>query len=373
MMRLLLVVQLLLSFSYVVTANSLQIQIQAALKNFLETDASRPVLIVPLHGLGLANRLRIASSAFSYALGVNAHVMYVWGSTEDCNVSFDEIFSSTFPVISVNTNVGNGNFDRFPQQLTDSAASACLELNLDLRQFSPTEFLIDEGRPLSHVNIVRTFGTHAPRSFSCGDYLHAKKLFYQQLTPSAQVQRIVDSVDLNKKGMLVGVHIRAFDATHDWPVVNPTIGSLNLTHATNKDIHMDTVYNLTSLTFPEASTIGAFAVGMLTLMAHFPNVRFLLTSNSAAAKVLIANAFEPGRVITVESEHTGIRHSAEGMVVAAAEFWLLGEAVLVLHSTASSFAREAAARTVLSVIDVSIAWVSSVASGGAKSCIILLI
>lgn len=352
-MRQLFVVAQLLLFFRVCYAEVLQSLILAELSTFVKIDDSKPILIVPLHGLGLANRLRIASSLFSYALSINAHILYVWGSSEDCFVNFDELFTSTFPVISVDSSVANGNFDRFSKHLTDSTTNACTALDISLRQFSLSEFLIDEDRPLSRVNIVRTFGTHAPRSYSCGDYLYAKKLFYQQLTPSLQVQHIVDSVNL-KGGMVMGVHIRAFDATHDWNVVNPSIDSLNLSFAVhNNNTDTDTVYNLTSRSFPEASPLDAFATFMHKLIAHFPKVRFLLASNSGQAKTLMTAAFEPGRVITVDSEHTGVRHRAEGMVVAAAEFWLLGATALVVHSTASSFAREAAARSMLSVIDVS--------------------
>ena len=55
-------------------------------------DSNKRYLIVRIHRLGLANRLRCMADWYQIAARANRHLLVSWAATPDCNISFPELF-----------------------------------------------------------------------------------------------------------------------------------------------------------------------------------------------------------------------------------------------------------------------------------------
>lgn len=314
-------------------------------------------VILPVNALGLANRLRIMASAYSIAVRANRSLTVVWQRNEDCMAPFTDLYLMPTGINVVDWDELSDNA-AFSTSVRRAIRSSAAEKGLTVAEGYPRNFIYgldDTSRGM--VSILWTRGTHAPSAADCNGYLADKVQFYQHLHLVPAVEQLIQSIELRwGQGRLVGVHIRAFDERYDWAVVSPSLtraGAAATTTSGSEHNHKWSV-DLRSKRFDQAVSLDAFVGLMTDLLAAEPSVRFFVASNSAQAKNRIVRHFGAERVLTLdENARLGERESAHSIVVAAAEFHLLGMTDLVVHTRGSSFAREAAARTGIPVIDVS--------------------
>ena len=319
-----------------------------------------PIAILPVNALGLANRLRIISSAYSIVSSRNASLVVIWGENEDCDISFEELFtSSTIRVYNV-----PGTIDGFDRYIRRSVNEIIHKTQVSIQEIYPRSFQLNTDWTSTRISILWTRGTHADIDTLCGEYLHHKRQFYQQLQPTKTIQNMIDRIlpMFYNGGMVVGVHIRAFDERYDWAVVSPSwTSSLTTATVASADSSIlttptedEVIYQLQSKRFDEAASLHSFITFMTELLAVHPNMRFFVASNSILAKNNIVHHFGRERIITLDEEgNTGQRDTRDSILAAAAEFWLFGETAFVIHTRGSSFAREAASRMNIPVLDVS--------------------
>ena len=186
------------------------------------------LLVLPINALGLANRLRIMSSAYSIAVSRKATLVVIWCQSDDCNSSFDDLFTidGVVHVLSMPPEDSiQGVFENLIRAAVHNVASA---KNYASKEHHLRDFLVNTDTLSADINILWTRGTHAPHSMGCGDYMHAKSLFYEHLAPSGAVGQLIEGVSAQMKstgGIVVGVHVRAFDIQFDWAVVSPSLAA----------------------------------------------------------------------------------------------------------------------------------------------------
>jgi hypothetical protein len=135
---------------------------------------------------------------------------------------------------------------------------------------------------------------------------------------------------------VVGVHIRAYHTKYDWPVVVP-ISDTNVQR------------------FDQVTPLDSYFNIIQSILSNYPNTKFFIASNNLQAKEHLIRIYGTKMIILKSDESLlGERSSNEGMIVAAAEFFLLGQTSYLIHARGSSFGKEAAAVHMIKLIDVSI-------------------
>jgi hypothetical protein len=380
-------------------------------RSILEHSAPiHKLLILPVDAVGLANRLRIISSVFSPSLFPNdrstpdstssdsftitpttitVHLVVLWLADDACNAWFQDLFqlkgmdflptesvgdiSIEEGIVSEWIDVTHWHGRKVAHRLSvvdcsgasssQSFHSSVLKIYHRFQSSAPNRFwehypryffasldhLYDEW---SSTHLIWTRGTHSFTSLVDEYSLH-KSQFYHTL----QLVPVVQEVALSLRSSIfqkaagssiiwIGVHVRAFDTTQDWAMVSP-FPSLSTTE-------------LVAESFDHVAPIDAFLQSMHQLLEHFETqattpkvVKFFVVSNSQQAKKLLLSAFPSSRIVSLLSHHSETRSSLDALQFATLEFWLLGETDMILHTRGSSFAREAAMRHLIPVVDVS--------------------
>jgi len=276
---------------------------------------------------------------------------------------------------------------------------------LRLKELHLSSFLVNADElfdrdDTSAIYLLWTRGTHALNSADCTDYLTTKSSFYRSLVPTKAVYDLMSTVDFSHRyrnakyhqndneyskningddddddnDMVIGIHVRAFDSSYDWAVVHPLQSKARVVYnSTTMQIDVVAQQYIVSHNdddgvgrqygakrFDQVSSIDAFIGFMNSMLATYPTARFFIASNSLQVKITIANhfmhRFGHGRILAIQSQLSSDSHdrgSKEGMVVAAADFLLLGQTRLIAHTISSSFGREAGCIHNVPVIDVS--------------------
>jgi hypothetical protein len=308
--------------------------------------------IMPVTALGLANRLRIIASLYTISKAYDMNLIIIWGPDVDCACQFSDLFTHTgITIISIKSALDNS--PDFERMIRYSLSTISRENSMPLSEVHLRNFNVPRSTFAGQLNLVWTRGTHAPASMPCGDYLYSKSLFYRQLQPTSDVLAVIQRVNMQREsGLIVGVHVRAFDVEYDWPVVSPTVPTDFVSNERSANKENQVLPQLHSKRFDESSTLESFVLLMDSLVLTNPEIQFFVASNSIKAKLWMEEKYGSSRIITLHSEETGRRSHHDGMVVAAAEFLLLAETAFVVHSRGSSFAREAAVKYMIPVIDV---------------------
>ena len=388
----------------------------------------RKYLILPVNVLGLANRLRIIASVYAIfkhrqrvLLATDdtgtIELIVIWVSSVECPVLFHEVFdSSSVHVISLDHEVLDA-FSPGMQHVYDEDRRRSFEFSLRkvianivnksniplrLKEMHLRSFLIDNNDfqwDLVDIHLLWTRGTHVIDSIPCNEYLHLKSVFYRSLTPTKAVSDLMSTVDFkhdqdynhrnqdahdqrndndNDNEILIGIHVRAFDSTYDWEVVNPIQRKAQLVYSnvtndfnvfdrsssasTNGVTDNSSSSPYTAKRFDQVQSIDVFIAFMNSMLAIHPTARFFIASNSIQVKVMIhhyfINQLGPSRILIVlpVSPTTAGGHdrgTKEGMMLAVADFLLLGQTSLIAHTMGSSFGREAGCIHNIPVIDVS--------------------
>mmetsp|Transcript_4369 Transcript_4369/g.7109 ORF Transcript_4369/g.7109 Transcript_4369/m.7109 type:complete len:508 (-) Transcript_4369:198-1721(-) len=378
---------LLFVFSCIVAELSLESRL------LLAVGSSTKLLIVPVNALGLANRLRTISSLYTISSSRGLKLVVIWGRSSECAAMFQDLFylssSANFAVLDTyDLTIPESEGEAFARAVRLSVSNLCQGRNHTMREVVLERFLVEESFDANFAtSIVWTRGSHAALGTSCGSYLYSKSLFYRNLIPSYLVQQYIDSVEIKDfnsgEGVAtVGVHIRAFDAQYDWSVVSPTMRDETTLENAEWDPGAGHVVKIESKRFDQTSSLDSFIQLMSHMIKQNNGVRFYLASNSISAKIHLLSHFGAERILTLKYSSSSstrsssnpagsadsaannapdyskdgalfaARSSVEGVALAAAEFWLLGETSFIVHSRASSFAREAAHRYMVSVVDV---------------------
>lgn len=303
--------------------------------------------IVSVSLLGLANRLRIIAALFSIATQLGAFLTILWFKDDACSISFHDMFSiNSASRISILDYQGDRLDDiKLNEEVYQVLQYFANEINDPTFAWStvtPFHFYIDPSHFKYNISFVRTRGVHTLLDTSCNDFMNLKSQFYSFITPTAAVMQVIDVVQSYfSNNQVFGVHIRSYDSNYDWAMVSPT-SSMSVQGDSNKPARR----------FDQVSSVQAFIDIMTKIISTHPEVLFYVASNSESSKQAIFNHFGEQYVLIISSDLSQRRSDYEGMILAAAEFLLLGETTNILHSHASSFAREAGARNKVPVLDV---------------------
>lgn len=328
------------------------------------TGQQQPLIILPLRHLGLGNRLRIMAGIHSVALHYGRRLLVLWLPSDECNSGFHTLFNEMHPTLTVHDVDPTSDIAvNFYRSINSAMLTYANEHGLSAATARLQDFFVDltQLANLRHQDIslllLWTLGVHTPIHTPCADYLFAKSNFYRGLKPSAAVMARMYTSSGPGEGQgrssingfpgtttrVIGIHVRAYDNHHfDWAVVAPMNSSAP------------------ALRFDEASPLEAFVAVMQQISAVHPTTRFFVASNSHEAKRELQIRLGHEAIITVDtvngpatSAH-GDRSSETGMILAAAEFFLLSACAYVVHSRGSSFAREAGAVHMRPVIDLAV-------------------
>ena len=353
-------------------------------------------LVVPVHEYGLANRLRVLASAAILAADEARALVVDWRATGACNATLGDLFDGA--------RVFGG---AFPPELSGARAYAG-----DPRATARLAALVNKSHPLAiglaspaapgagavaapgaapvllvrnpsvvlsaelvararlhDIVLLRGNGFFVSEELSCQEYFWRKQRVYAALAERVVAPlraQLLDARRLlaapvdggggggargNRVGLLVGVHVRAYDPAHDWAVVPPQPSNRSAAGAAEAG------------TWDEVAPLEAFAAAIGAMRAHGAagaRARFFVASNDARAKRALIAAFpEPGALVTLADEDDDARagggggeadapplasrDTPDGVRRALLEFLLLSGAVLILHSYGSSFGEEAAA------------------------------
>lgn len=287
-----------------------------------DLHAGGKYIVLPVHRLGMANRLRIISSIYSISRSTRRKLIVVWNPSFECSAAFGALFMniSTKSIVVVNSNVVESEFETYIKQYSMQVSE---QANLSFGSMYPRSFFVSlDDKLTADVLLLWTLGTHTSDLIDCHGYNANRRLFYDQLAPSPAVARRINTVRqavyedveydenidvVNNNGQywngeIVGVHIRAHDVTHDWsavppsPMFDPENNTLHSKEDTEDNPISDShneykTAGLEALRFDEAAPFQSFIQNMMDILNHSPSTLFLVSSNSAAARQELIRLF----------------------------------------------------------------------------------
>lgn len=235
-----------------------------------QCPALSSVLILRLHRLGLANRLRAIAdwhTALQYLVDTHNSsrtLLLDWRPSPECNASWEHLFlrSPLLPLL--------------PEGCSVPHAHA-----LELHELGDAFFLSAQTMTsLSGLSVLSTTydGALAVDGMPCHMYMSQRARLLRSLVPAAQpsaaVAALLRRFPPSEDAVTVGVHIRTASPTFDWPVVPPLAPS-----------------DSEPISFDEGASLAAFASAMRLAEQGFKRAnrtaRFFLASNSDAAKTTL--------------------------------------------------------------------------------------
>ena len=349
------------------------------LEAFLEQVlADRLAYVLPVTALGLANRLRIVAGFHAVATLEKRSLIVIWHPSPDCDAAFHELFEFDESDASLLVHSLPRTEHTSLSELELLIAQSVRRVAPEAGELYPRDFLFQQSHsiPQPRVHLVWTRAMHAPQAPSCQEMMSLKSNFYLSLRPVPQVSAIVartrQVLQTRAPSMVVGVHIRAFDARYDWAVVPPAPFPANdfvAAAAAPTDLDGQTLSATASSRnlaqrFDQASPLEAFVALMASL--ERPGLVFFVSSNSPIVGHELRKRFGDA-IVTSQPDSSGPsiegsntddsvssnRSSLAGVRLALADFLLLGDSsAYLLHSRASSFAAEAAAVRGIKLLDV---------------------
>lgn len=238
------------------------------------------------------------------------------------------------------------------------SANILLVWTLTAHAMSPAEYQLQPTPPLGHA------GSDQLLQDCIGHNIMKSQLFYQYLEPSPPVQFIIRQYEYAYRAIAkqpnshtIGIHIRAYDASHDWSVIPPIIkshgtGEVDLNAHTNSIPHSCQEASLrnhsNSLRFDQVSAIDDIYHMIARLIVKEENI-VVIVSNSYALKELLLNSdLDNSRIVILVNTHqdSHSRSTVSGMQHAMADFLLLSgysdvPIDVIIHTRGSSFASEA--------------------------------
>lgn len=293
-----------------------------------------PPLIVSIHRLGLANRLRHLAAAAVLAADLGFELRVRWKPAHGCNATLADLFD--VERAGLTEYAGDGPALDKLLDLVDGETLAAVASPADtnasnvvvVRSSGVRLDLALAGGGVAAV-VLDPRGSFAARDVTCHEFLHRKSAFYERLAAAAhaEVARARDRLRSAVRGRLaVGLHVRGFDARFDWPVVPP--------EAAGEEAR----------TWDDGAPAHAhFRAARDVLDAH-PRAVVFLASNDETVKRDAKALFAASELVYADWSGAPRGLPTHGARAALADWLALGDAALVLHSFGSSFGEEAAAR-----------------------------
>ncbi len=305
-------------------------------------------VVLPLHQLGLANRMRgLVSAMVLCEVSPRCDKLVVdWRPNSECNVAMDDIFD-----VVVGGGIGMGmhsNSYEFSVEsgmvdssLTSSKSpplSMTTTLNSTHSVYHQVGFILDEFlRAAEDVIILVTRGQFMLTGMDCTDWYERKSRAYQSLMSTSRLSEVADGLlkELGAKSnsILVGVHIRKHDVRHDWEVVPPQSGLLNETGKRSPS------GPALAGTFDNIAPFALFRDAIDSVLRRHPGAKFYIASNNDEVKRNMTSEF-PGIAYAATFETTE-RTILRGVEAALVDFTVLAGSNLVIHTFGSSFGEEA--------------------------------
>ena len=191
-----------------------------------------PSLVVSIHRLGLANRLRHMAAAFVYASDHGWPLVVRWKPARECNATLEDLFD----VEKLPFEVFRGNARALDALVGSVSPAAPVGIALPADADEGGVVVVRSAGVRFDVNLTAAGssratavvfdprGQFATRSVSCHEFLVRKSRFYERLAAAASpdVARAHDRIAAAVGDRLaVGVHVRVDDDRFDWPVVPP--------------------------------------------------------------------------------------------------------------------------------------------------------
>jgi len=297
---------------------------------------TRNSMILPIHHLGLSNRLRMLASAQQVAVEANRSLYVDWRPSESCNVLISDLFNVHAFKNTSGFQIYNGTLVTLYQLSKDVTAKKTRKefvhipsgLSVLVIRHRGATFDINEILGFDVVILLVT-GFFQASHISCQEYYFRKQSFYRSLELQEGIANEFQALKRKvlDKSLVVGVHVRLFDSVHDWATIPPPSDS------TRRE----------ALIFDEAAPLYLFVQAMQQMLDRYPRIKFYVASNSKAAKQALVGHFSNDVVIAVDFPmRTLTRDSRIGIQIALLEWMVLAHTAIILHSFGSSYAEEAA-------------------------------
>ncbi|RYH15674.1 hypothetical protein EON65_31365 [archaeon] len=287
-------------------------------------------IVLTIHRLGLANRLRSIADWYVIAQQTGRKLLVTWAITSDCSIAFAELYSVIPPDLTV---------------ISHDYGDMLITVNEAMQRRNISSFLIEEsfvreGFVVSsqitslteQVVLVPSARIGILEHYPCQHYVIKRSEFYASLVPVVKAQELVDHLMQTYFNIHIpiGIHIRTHEEGYDWAIVPP-------------------MYTTKANEFGHGATVDDFASVMEEIQRHFAVqtnegekkcfVRFLIVSNNQTVKDEMQSRFGP---LAIALQGSLERGSADGMLFAFIEFLALSRMSFIVHTHYSTFAQEAA-------------------------------
>lgn len=300
-------------------------------------ETSGTPLIALTHRLGLANRLRSLAAAHVFAKDTQVELVVRWKAERGCNCLSEDLFAGPpWTAFTGNTSALDGllamvNATQPSVVLQPATGRPVLILRTSgrLRWSLPVAL---EPAKYSAI-ILDPRGQFASPDMDCREFLHRKRAFYTDVEKaSLRVAGLNETVTNLRKALadkfVVGLHVRTDDPSFDWPVVPPPDVSV-----------------AASSTWDESAPVHVHFEAARRLLKRHPRAVIFLASNDAAVKIRAKREFAGDELVYADWGGATRATPGAGQRAALADWLVLGDAAIVLHTFGSSFGEESAART----------------------------
>jgi len=315
---------------------------------FATTSGARRYIVLQIERLGLANRLRTIADWHNLALLSHRTLLLSWLPTPDCNGTFAELFDEIpvgLKVLPFALPKGEAGVVLVQEMAAEQGLSflvleeepvqrAGCELGDAMWANGFNSFVVSSSKLMSDVQVLFSSydGIISMEGVKCQQYLTKHTQFLANMVPNAFATKFVANLlrEYFADKLMVGIHVRSFEAKFDWEVVPPTgFATQALAYGDGAPLEK----------FEEIMTNIREAFSTTNATGHRQSsVRFFIASNSADVKEHFLAKFPDS--VTMSGVYD--RSSKEGVSFALLEMLVLAESSLIVHTYGSSFAAEAA-------------------------------
>ncbi|GMI10850.1 hypothetical protein TrLO_g15790 [Triparma laevis f. longispina] len=332
---------------------------------------NRPILILPIYQFGLANRLRQLASGIILAQELGRDLSVDWIRSSGCGATLSDLFIVSdlkqtfyeFESLEGRDEILHGLFsEEAPGNTKINEINSTMTFISHVGMFIETNSSHSTYLLKSPTVVLKINSAFFPRSISCTEFFERKSVIYKQLIEAMipELKEVLLSVkaSLPRGEKFVGVHVRATDEKHDWPVVAPQYGLLNSSGLVTQGGEESGENK--SGTWEEFAGVDLFRNIMKEMKGGGrgggEDVKFLLFSNSKKMKKQIVDWFPKNTVFALnyDDDKEGLmeRDNVTGVREALLDFALLSETRIIVHSFGSSFGEEAATINMLPSVRV---------------------
>ena len=278
----------------------------------VDDDQATP-LIASVHRLGLANRLRSLAAAHVFATDANVELVVRWKAERGCDCEAEDLFRAAVAFIQ-GQRLGprrppeHGQRDpavRSPETVVRKTRprhsifwTVALVFTRDTRRHKVCSAIILDPR-----------GQFAHHQIDCREFLHRKRAFYQRVDDAAMRVAGLNDTLVNLRNALqdkfvVGLHVRTYDPSFDWPVVPPP------------DVSVES-----STTWDESAPVRVHFEAARRVLKRHPRAVIFLASNDASVKARAKREFKDSELIFAD---WGRRHEGDAEAWGSAPRWRTG-------------------------------------------------